>query len=116
MRAIIKKLITMQLGISLGMFLVGAYQEIMGNLHNLFGSTNLAQIQVTVQGYQIKHMVKGDTIKDVLSYVNYDAQDLMKTMRRRTEIALSQNLITIDEAQKLLKNYEQELSNYTYLS
>lgn len=100
----------------LGMFLVGAYQEIMGNLHNLFGSTNLAQIQVSAQGYQIKHLVKGDAIKDVLNYVNYDAEDLMETMRRRTEIALSQNLITISQAQKLLKNYEQALSNYTYLS
>ncbi|MEO0836228.1 MAG: arginine decarboxylase, partial [Cyanobacteria bacterium J06642_3] len=100
----------------LGMFLVGAYQEIMGNLHNLFGSTNLAQIQASAQDYQIKHMVKGDAIKDVLSYVNYDAEDLMEIMRRRTEIALSQNLITIDEAQKLLCNYEKELGNYTYLS
>ncbi len=100
----------------LGMFLVGAYQEIMGNLHNLFGSTTVAQIKITSQGYQIEHLAKGDAIKDVLNYVDYDPQDLGEIMRRRTEIALRKNLITIDEAQKLLTNYEDALSSYTYLS
>ena len=99
----------------LGMFLVGAYQEIMGNLHNLFGRTNVAQIQITSQGYQIEHLVKGNAIEDVLNYVDYHAEDLVEIMRRRTEIALRENIITIDEAQKLLSNYEQGLSSYTYL-
>ena len=99
----------------LGMFLVGAYQEIMGNLHNLFGSTNVTQIQITPQGYKIEQLVKGDAIKDVLNYVDYDGQDLVEIMRRRTETALREDLITIDEAQKLLSNYERGLSNYTYL-
>lgn len=100
----------------LGMFLVGAYQEIMSNLHNLFGSTTVAQIKITSQGYQIEHIVKGDAIKDVLNYVNYDAKDLRESMRRRTETALRENLITIEEAQKLLRNYQDTLSSYTYLS
>ncbi len=99
----------------LGMFLVGAYQEIMGNLHNLFGSTNVTQIQITPQGYKIEQLVKGDAIKEVLNYVDYDGQDLVEIMRRRTETALREDLITIDEAQKLLSNYERGLSNYTYL-
>jgi len=79
----------------LGMFLVGAYQEIMGNLHNLFGSTNVTQIKITPKGYKIEHLVKGDAIKEVLNYVDYGAQDLCEIMRRRTETALRENLITM---------------------
>ncbi len=99
----------------LGMFLVGAYQEIMGNLHNLFGDTNVVHIQMTPKGYQIKYVVKGDTIKDVLGYVQYKAEDLIETMRCRTENALEQNTITLEESQKLLQNYERSLNSYTYL-
>ncbi len=99
----------------LGMFVVGAYQEIMGNLHNLFGNTNVAHIKLTSQGYQIDHLVKGDTIKKVLNYVDYDSQDLVEIMRCSTENALLDNLMTVNEAQKLLKNYEQGLNSYTYL-
>ncbi len=99
----------------LGIFLVGAYQEIMGNFHNLFGGTTVAQIKITPQGYQIEHIVKGDAIKNVLNHVEYDAKDLLETMRRRTEVALRENRITIKEAQKLLSNYQRGLSSYTYL-
>jgi arginine decarboxylase len=99
----------------LGLFLVGAYQEIMGNLHNLFGDTNVVHIHTTPKGYQIESVVKGDTIKDVLGYVQYDAEDLVETIRRRTEMALQEKKITLEEAQKLLQNYERSLSSYTYL-
>ena len=99
----------------LGMFLVGAYQEIMGNLHNLFGDTNVVQIQMTPKSYQIKYVVKGDTIKDVLGYVQYKAGDLLEIMRCRTETALEENRITLEESQKLLQNYETSLDSYTYL-
>ena len=99
----------------LGMFLVGAYQEIMGNLHNLFGDTNVVHIQMTPKGYQIESVIKGNTIEDVLNDVQYDAQNLIETMRRRTEIALQDGRITLEEAQKLLQNYKFSLSNYTYL-
>lgn len=100
----------------LGMFLNGAYQEIMGNLHNLFGDTNTIHIKLTPKGYQIEHVVKGDTMKEVLGYVQYDAEDLVENIRRRCEQALLENQITIPESQLLLQNYERSLSRYTYLS
>ena len=99
----------------LGMFLVGAYQEIMGNLHNLFGDTNVVHIKVNPNGYQVESVVRGDTIKEVLSYVQYDSEDLLETMRCRTEIALQNQNITLAEAQKLLQNYASSLNNSTYL-
>lgn len=100
----------------LGMFLSGAYQEIMGNLHNLFGDTNAVHIQLTPKGYQIEHVVKGDTMKEVVSYVQYDAEDLVESIRQRTEQALQEKRITIQESQLLLQNYERSLGRYTYLS
>jgi arginine decarboxylase len=100
----------------LAMFLGGAYQEIMGNLHNLFGDTNAVHIKLTPKGYQIEHVVKGDTMKEVLSYVQYDSEDLIENIRRRTEQALQDRQITLQESQMLLQNYEQSLSQYTYLS
>jgi arginine decarboxylase len=98
------------------MFLGGAYQEIMGNLHNLFGDTNAVHITLTTKGYQIEHVVKGDTMKEVLGYVQYDPEDLMENMRRQSEQALQEKRITLQEAQLLLQNYERSLSRYTYLS
>jgi arginine decarboxylase len=98
----------------LGMFLVGAYQETMGNLHNLFGKTNVVHIQSTTKGDL--RVVRGDTISDVLSDVQYDKTDLIKTMSDRTANALQQNLISPEEAQKLRQNYENSLNSYTYLN
>lgn len=99
----------------LALFLGGAYQEIMGNLHNLFGDANAVHIQLTPSGYHIEHVVKGDTMKEVLSYVQYDAESLVESIRRQTEEALQQNKITLSESQLLLQNYEKSLSQYTYL-
>ncbi|MEG4283343.1 biosynthetic arginine decarboxylase [Microcoleus sp. A006_D1] len=99
----------------LALFLGGAYQEIMGNLHNLFGDANTVHIQLTPSGYHIEHVVKGDTMKEVLSYVQYDAESLVESIRRQTEAALQQNKITLSEAQLLLQNYERSLGQYTYL-
>lgn len=99
----------------LGLFLGGAYQEIMGSLHNLFGDTNVVHIQLTPSGYKIEHVVKGDTMKEIVSYVQYDADNLVESIRRQTEHALQQNEITIAESQLLLQNYEHSLSRYTYL-
>ncbi len=73
-------------------------------------------IQVTPSGYQVESVVRGDTIKEVLSYVEYDSKDLLETMRRRTEAALQNQTITLAEAQKLLQNYASTLNSYTYLS
>ncbi|MGC1393550.1 MAG: biosynthetic arginine decarboxylase [Coleofasciculaceae cyanobacterium] len=100
----------------LGLFLAGAYQEVMGNLHNLFGDTNTVHIQLTPRGYEIEQVVKGDTVKEVLGYVQYKAEDLVESIRRRTEKALQENRITLAEAQRLLQNYERSLGSYTYLS
>ncbi|MBR8838685.1 MAG: biosynthetic arginine decarboxylase [Stigonema ocellatum SAG 48.90 = DSM 106950] len=100
----------------LGMFLNGAYQEIMGNLHNLFGDTNAVHIQLTPKGYQIQHVVKGDTMSEVVSYVQYDSEDMVENIRQRCEHALEENRITLMESQRLLQTYEQSLRRYTYLS
>jgi arginine decarboxylase len=99
----------------LGMFLNGAYQEIMGNLHNLFGDTNTVHIRLTPKGYRIEHVVRGDTVQEVLGYVQYDPADLLENMRNQTELALQEGKITLQEAKLLLKNYERSLSSYTYL-
>ncbi|HEY9846645.1 MAG TPA: hypothetical protein V6D03_10655, partial [Candidatus Caenarcaniphilales bacterium] len=100
----------------LGMFLNGAYQEIMGNLHNLFGDTNAVHIHLSPKGYQIEHVVKGDTMGEVLGYVQYDSEDLLENIRKQAESALQENHITLQEAQLLLQNYARSLRSYTYLS
>ncbi|MEI2578221.1 biosynthetic arginine decarboxylase [Scytonema sp. PRP1] len=100
----------------LGMFLNGAYQEIMGNLHNLFGDTNAVHIQLTPKGYQIEHVVKGDTMSEVVSYVQYDSEDMVESIRQRCENALAENRITLAESQRLMQTYEQSLRRYTYLN
>ncbi len=100
----------------LGLFLGGAYQEIMGNLHNLFGDTNAVHITLTPKGYQIEHVVKGDTMTEVLGYVQYDAEDMVESIRQQSEKALQEGQITIAESQLLLQNYERSLGRYTYLA
>ena len=100
----------------LGMFLNGAYQEIMGNLHNLFGDTNTVHIQLTPQGYEIEYVVKGNTMKEVLGQVQYSSEDLVERMRQQTEQALRKQEMSIEESQMLLQNYERSLRRYTYLS
>lgn len=100
----------------LGMFLNGAYQEIMGNLHNLFGDTNAVHIQLTPKGYQIQHVVKGDTMSEVVGYVQYDSEDMVESIRQRCEQALEEKRITLTESQRLLQTYEQSLRRYTYLA
>jgi arginine decarboxylase len=98
------------------MFLSGAYQEIMGNLHNLFGDTNAVHITLTPKGYQIDHVVKGDTMTEVLGYVQYDSEDMVESIRQQTEAALQDKRISLQDSQLLLQNYERSLSRYTYLS
>ncbi len=100
----------------LGMFLVGAYQEIMGNLHNLFGDTNVVHITMTPKGYELEYVVKGDTITEVLGYVQYQSEDLIEKMRRKTEKALKNKQITLEQSRRLLQDYEMSMRSYTYLS
>ncbi|MEO8195187.1 MAG: biosynthetic arginine decarboxylase [Thermoanaerobaculia bacterium] len=100
----------------LGVFLVGAYQEILGDLHNLFGDTNTLHVSLGEEGgYHIDHVLAGDTVADVLKYVSYDRDDLVANVRRFSEIALRTKRITLEESRNLLRVYEQGLSGYTYL-
>ena len=98
------------------MFLVGAYQEILGSLHNLFGDTNAVHIKLTPTGYEIEHVVKGDTMTEVLGYVQYNWEDLLESLRKQSERALSAGQIDFADSQLLLGNYERSLRSYTYLS
>ncbi len=100
----------------LGIFLVGAYQEILGDLHNLFGDTHAVQVSMAPGGgYLIDHVVAGDTVTEVLNYVSYNRDDLVAKVRRFTEHALRQGKITLDESRQLLHMYEAGLAGYTYL-
>ena len=73
----------------LGAFLVGAYQETLGDLHNLFGDTNAVHVSVRADGsYRLEHVVEGDTVSEVLSYVEYDRGDLIKRARAAAERAV----------------------------
>ena len=99
----------------LGLFLGGTYQEIMGNLHNLFGDTHIVQICLTPKGYQVDQVIKGHTIGQVLNAVNYNTDALLETLRRRSEQALQDGHITLEEAQLLLQTYGRSLQHYTYL-
>jgi len=100
----------------LGIFLVGAYQEILGDLHNLFGDTHSVQVSLGPNGgYLIDHVVEGDTVTEVLNYVSYNKDDLVAKVRRFTEQALRTGKLTLDESRKLLRSYEEGLSGYTYL-
>ncbi len=105
----------------LGMFLMGAYQETLGNLHNLFGNTNTVHIHLaskarSQQGYTIEHVVRGNTTDEVLEQVQYDPEDMIEQIRRRSEQALQAGQITIEEARKLMANYKAGMDNYTYLA
>ncbi len=100
----------------LGIFIVGAYQEILGDLHNLFGDTNTIQVSLAPGGgYLIDRVVEGDTVTEVLNYVAYNKDDLIAKMRGFTETALRAGRITLDESRQILRVYEAGLAGYTYL-
>ena len=100
----------------LGIFLVGAYQEILGDLHNLFGDTNTVHVSLDPEGgYRIDSVVEGDRVTEVLAYVRYTREDLMARVRRTAEEALRSKRITLAESRQLLKVYEEGLAGYTYL-
>ena len=100
----------------LGAFLVGAYQEILGDLHNLFGDTNTVHVSLDEEDdYRIEGVVNGDTVTDVLRYVRYDRGELVAKVRRATEAALRSKRMTFEESKTLLRRYEEGLSGYTYL-
>ncbi len=96
----------------LGIFLTGAYQEILGDLHNLFGDTNAVHIRLTEQGYEVTDMVHGDTVTEVLNYVQFTASDLLATFRRKVANAKG---LSRQEANSFIADFVAGLEGYTYL-
>ncbi len=96
----------------LGIFLTGAYQEILGDLHNLFGDTNAVHIRLSKDGYEVAELVHGDTVTEVLAYVQYRSSDLLATFRRKVAAAKG---ITRQEANTFIADYVAGLEGYTYL-
>jgi len=96
----------------IGIFLTGAYQEILGDLHNLFGDTNAVHIRLKERGYEVTDLVHGDTVTEVLAYVQFRAADLLTTFRRKVGAARN---ITREEANAFIAEYLAGLEGYTYL-
>jgi arginine decarboxylase len=100
----------------LGAFLIGAYQEILGDLHNLLGDTNAVHVSIDEEGEVIiDHVIKGDTVREVLSYVQYEPKVLLDTMRQSVERAVRTRLITVEESALMMRYFEDGLDGYTYL-
>lgn len=100
----------------LGTFLVGAYQEILGDLHNLFGDTNAVHVRLSESGeVLLDAVIKGDTVREVLNYVQFSADALVTQLRRDVETALREGRIGYEESGRLLRFYEEGLHGYTYL-
>ena len=99
----------------IGVFLVGAYQETLGELHNLFGDPHAVQVEIIGDNrYKIRNLIKGDTINDVISYVSYDPSKLVRKMRDQIERAVEEKLITIEESARYMRIFEEGMSGYTY--
>jgi len=99
----------------LGVFLVGAYQETLGDLHNLFGDTNVVSIRIHPDGgFDFVREIEGDTVADVLSYVEYDPRQMLTSFRETAEEAIREKRITVKERTEIVKAYSQGLSGYTY--
>lgn len=100
----------------LGVFLVGAYQQVLGDLHNLFGETNAVHVSLDgTDGWHIDEYMPGDTVREVLGYVRYDTDALKQAMQQSIEAATQSDQLTIPEGQMLLDFYEQGLNGSTYL-
>jgi arginine decarboxylase len=100
----------------LGAFLVGAYQEILGDLHNLFGDTNAVHVSLSESGEPVLDtVIQGDTVREVLDYVQFNAKTLLEQFRKDVEAALREGRIGYEESGRLLRFYEEGLNGYTYL-
>lgn len=99
----------------IGVFLVGAYQEILGNMHNLFGDTNAVHVTVDEDGYSIDKTIDGETVADVLEYVQYDPKRLVRRLEAWVSKAVKEGKITIEEGKEFISNYRSGLYGYTYL-
>ena len=99
----------------LGVFLVGAYQEILGDMHNLFGDTNAVHISVDEKGYSIDQVIDGETVAEVLDYVQFSPKKLVRTLETWVSKSVKEGKITVDEGKEFLSNYRSGLYGYTYL-
>ncbi len=99
----------------LGIFLTGAYQEILGDLHNLFGDTHAVHIRMDGEQYELEQVVEGETVADVLNYVQFHETVLVDRMRRQVQEARSEGRINAREANTFLRFYQEGLKGYTYL-
>ena len=99
----------------LGVFLVGAYQETLGDLHNLMGDTNVASVRVHGDGtFEFVREMSGDSISDVLSYVEYQPQQLLEQLRKTAEQGVRKGRITVAERQAVMEGFAASLRGYTY--
>jgi arginine decarboxylase len=99
----------------LGAFLVGAYQEILGDLHNLFGDTNAVHVSVNNNGYEIDQIIDGETVAEVLEYVQYNPKKLVRTVETWVTSAVKSGIISAEEGKEFLSTYRSGLYGYTYL-
>jgi arginine decarboxylase len=99
----------------LGVFLVGAYQEILGDLHNLFGDTNAVHVSVNKDGYEIEQIIDGESVAEVLEYVQYNPKKLVRTVETWVTSSVKSGKITAEEGKEFLSNYRSGLYGYTYL-
>jgi len=100
----------------LGMFLGGAYQEILGDLHNLFGDTNVVHVRLEESGYSVSNVIKGDAIDEVLRYLQYDPEDMVERVRKQAERAFGAGRMTLAQLRSFMRHYEESLKGYTYLT
>jgi arginine decarboxylase len=99
----------------IGVFLVGAYQEILGDLHNLFGDTNAVHVSVDEKGYSIDQVIDGETVAEVLEYVQYNPKKLVRTVETWVTSSVKSGIISAEEGKEFLSNYRSGLYGYTYL-
>ncbi len=99
----------------IGVFLVGAYQEILGDLHNLFGDTNAVHVSVDEKGYYIDQVIDGETVADVLEYVQYSPKKLVRSVETWVTKCVKEGKISVEEGKEFLSNYRSGLYGYTYL-
>ena len=99
----------------IGVFLVGAYQEILGDMHNLFGDTNAVHISVDKDGYEIEQIIDGESVAEVLDYVQYSPKKLVRNVETWVTSAMKDGKITPEEGREFVSNYRSGLYGYTYL-
>ncbi|MDP4092335.1 MAG: biosynthetic arginine decarboxylase [Bacillota bacterium] len=99
----------------LGVFLVGAYQETLGDLHNLFGDTNVVSVRLNPDGtFELVREIHGDSVADVLSYVEFEPKDMIVNFRKTAEEAVQEGLISASERREIMRAYDNGLRGYTY--